>query len=48
MNQKPIAIALIRDANGRPVFDNPGKLPEDVKAAYARLMTPEEIQEFFG
>lgn len=48
MSKKPIAVALIRDARGRPVFDNPGSLPEDVKAAYARLMTPEEIKEFFG
>jgi hypothetical protein len=47
---KAIRVGLVRDkATGLPKFDgDPRLLPDDLKAAYRPLMTPEEYQEIFG
>jgi hypothetical protein len=41
-------VYLVRDPQGRPKFDtDPRLLPDWIQDAYKRVMTPEELEEFF-
>lgn len=41
--------ALVRDAYGKPRFDeDPRSYPVEVQEAWQRMMTPAEIEEYFG
>ena len=45
----PRMVGLIRDAYGKPRFDkNPRSYPPEVQAAFKTMMSPSEIEEYFG
>ena len=45
----PVRVGLVRDAYGKPRFDeDPRSYPAEVQAAFKTMMSPSEIEEYFG
>lgn len=46
---KTIMVGVVRDKHGRPKFDgDPRQLPDEMKRAYAQILSADEYREFFG